>query len=231
MKLIALFLLGVLGAAAQSNSKASGHWQGKIMIPDHELGFSVDLAKDARGVWIGSLKLTESAAGDVPLQEITVEGDAVRFAANLPQRASFNGNLSADATAISGKASNKDGEAPFSLTRNGDANVKVPPPPSSLTKEFEGNWIGAVQVGGATRQIQLKLTRAADGSAAGVLTVVEKSFDIPVTTVVIADKQLQLVVAAVSGKYQGTLGAGGEITGEWSEGPSTTYSLTFKRVP
>jgi hypothetical protein len=222
-------LLGAGLALAQTDSKAAGHWQGKIQIPDRELGITVDLAKSAKGVWIGSMSVIGTSSMDVPLADITIEGTAVRFAANLPERASFDGQLAADGNSVSGKASNANGEAPFAITRSGEANVKVPPASSALSKEFEGNWEGTINAGGKTLRVGLKLSPAADGSATGTLIAIDQgNQQFPVTTVTIQDKELKLDVRAVAGAYHGTL-SGGEIAGEWEQGP-TRVPLIFKRA-
>ena len=234
-RLIRFILLGAelvvlsIAGLAQTASQAGGHWQGKIQIPNRELGISVDLAQSSNGAWTGSMSAVGSSAVDVPLSGITVEGAAVRFTAKLPEQASFNGRLSADAGSLSGTASNAAGDAPFQLTRNGEANVKAPPPSSRLSKEFEGAWEGSHEVGGKVRRIGLKLSAAADGAAMATLIAIEQgNMEIPVNTVTIKDKELQLEARAVSGTYRGTLGANGEITGEWVEG-TNRIPVTFKR--
>jgi hypothetical protein len=106
----------------------------------------------------------------------------------------------------------------------------VPPPSSVLSKEFEGAWEGVLDAGGRTRHIGLKMGAAADGTATATLIAVDQgNTEIPVTTVTIKDKQLQLEVRTVSGTYSGTLGASGEISGEWAQGPGH-FPLTFKRA-
>ena len=85
-------------------------------------------------------------------------------------------------------------------------------------------------VDGKVRRVGLKLWPTADGTATATLIAVEQgNLEIPVTTVTIKGKELHLEARAVSGTYRGTLGAGGEIAGEWSEGPNHV-PLTFKRV-
>src|SRR5215471_2271459 len=127
-------LITCVAAPAQPAPQPAGHWQGKIQIPDHELGVTVDLARNSKGAWIGSMTITASTSIDVPLSTITVDGASVRFAASLPRPASFDGRISEDGNSLSGKASNADGEAPFQLTRNGEPKVAVPPPSSALSK-------------------------------------------------------------------------------------------------
>src|SRR5712692_6113805 len=214
-----LAVLGAIGLA-QTASKAAGHWQGKIAIPNRELEFTLDIARSPKGVWIGSMSVMGSTAIDVPLSSITVEDTAVRFTASLPDRASFDGKLSPDANSLTGTATNAAGEAPFQLTRNREANVKVPPPSSALSKEFEGSWEGTLEVGEKVLRIGLKVSAAADGTATATLISVDQgNQEIPVTTVTIKGKELQLEARAVSGTYRGTLGANGGIAGEWAQGP------------
>jgi hypothetical protein len=234
---VGLVLLGAgmaLSAAlghAQAASEPIGRWQGKIQIPNRELGITVDLDRNSKGVWIGSMSVTGSTSIDVPLADLKIEGTALRFAANLPERASFEGRLSADGSSLSGTASNAAGEAPFQLTRSGEAKVKVPPPSSALSKDFEGMWEGTIEAGGTVRRVGLKLSAAADGSARATLIAVDQgNQEIPVTTVTIQDRQVQLDAPAVSGTYRGTLGGSGDIAGEWAQGASR-LPLTFKHVP
>ena len=216
-------------AGLGQTSKAAGHWQGKIQIPEHELGVTVDIAQNPRGAWIGSMSITGSPIADVPLASVTVEGTVVRFTADLPGHSLFDGRLSTDGNALSGKASSAEGEATFALTRDGEANVKVPVPSTALPKEFEGAWKGAVNSDGKTMRVGLKLSPAADGSATATLTSIDQgNQEIPVTSVTIENKQMELEVRLVSGNYRGTLGAGGEISGVWSQG-AIQVPLTFTR--
>ena len=87
-----------------------------------------------------------------------------------------------------------------SLARTGDADVKLPPASSPLSKEFEGAWEGAVVTDGSTRRIVLKLSAAPDGTAKGLLISVDKgNLEIPVTTVTLKGNQLELDVRVVGG--------------------------------
>jgi hypothetical protein len=228
---VAVLLLAAAPLVAQTPGNPSGHWEGSIQIPDRELKLTIDLAKSESGAWAGSMTIPNTTTTDVPLSEITVENGAVRFAASLPGRTSFEGSLSTDANGLSGTVSNAEGGVPFQLRRSGAANVKAAAPSSPLTKAFEGTWQGAVESAGTVRRIVLKLAPAADGTAIGTLISVDKGTDeIPVTTVTIRDAQLRLEVRMISGTYRGTLGEGGEIAGEWMEG-GARLTLNFRRTP
>lgn len=208
---------------------AAGHWEGKIQIPDHELSISVDLSQTPAGAWIGSLSIAGSAAVDVPLFKITVSGAGVQFSASLPGETLFVGTVSTDASSLAGKVSNAEGAVPFQLARTGEANVKVPPPSSPSSKDFEGNWEASMEAGGQVKQIRLKISAAPDGTATAVLVSVAKKVEIPITTVTIEGKALTLDARSVGGSFHGTLGTGDEIAGEWTE-KNVRASLTFKRA-
>ncbi len=111
---IGLVLFGAGWAAADT---VSGHWEGTIQIPEHELNIAVDLTRDANGVWIGSMSVLKSSSVDVPLAGIQVEDSTVHFTASLPAKASFEGTLSADSLRVAGTASNDEGEAPPGSSR------------------------------------------------------------------------------------------------------------------
>jgi hypothetical protein len=227
---LAMALAGVIGAAEEPEGP-SGHWEGKLQMPNRELGMAVDLARDRKGVWIGSMSLAGTSAKDVPLHGLKVVAAAVRFTADLPDLAVFEGSLSEDENSLSSKRSNALGSVPFGLTRQGRANVSVPPPNSVLSKQFAGLWEGTLTADGKTLRIRLKLAPATDGVAQAVLTSVDQgNTEIPVTSVTIQGRQLQVEARAVSGMYRGTLGAGGEIAGEWSQS-SERLPLTLKRTP
>jgi hypothetical protein len=216
-------------ALAQPAPTAAGRWQGKIQLPNHDLEITVDLDRNPKGAWIGSISVTGSTSIDVPLSAVTVQDSAVSFTAPLPGPASFKASLSGDGKTLSGTASNPNGEAPFELARSGEAKVKVPPPSSPLPKEFEGTWEGALQTNGQTLRIRMKMSAAADGTATAVLIALDQgNLEIPASTVTIAGKEIRIEVRAMSGAYHGTL-AGAEIAGEWSQGPAT-LQLTFKRA-
>jgi hypothetical protein len=222
----------MLGAAAmaQTTPTASGHWEGEIQIPNQILGITVDLTRNPAGMWIGSMSVAGTTAVDVPLNDLSVAGTAVRFSASLPDATFFDGRLSADAATLAGRVSNELGGVPFTTTRAGEPAVKLPPPSTALTTDFEGAWEGSIASRGRTMRITLTLSRAADGTAIGALVNRDQGGQlIPMSTVAVHDRQLELEARAISGRFRGTLNASGQIAGEWSEGASH-LPLTFERA-
>ena len=221
--------LGLSFAISTPLVAQSGHWEGKILAPNREIPITVELGKNAAGAWIGSMSVLQSTSIDVPLGAIAVDGKTVHFTANLPGLATFDGTLSPKADSLNGTATNARGGVPFSLTRGGEAAVKLPPASSVLPKEFEGTWEGALETGGRTLRLGVRLSAGANGLATGAFILLdEANQEIPITTVTVQGKELALESRPISGTYRGTLGAGGEITGEWAQGPGR-LPLTLKR--
>jgi len=219
----------LLPAFAALGLAQSGHWEGKLKIPQREFGITVDLSKTAAGAWIGSMTVVGTSSVDVPVSNIAVEGSGLRFKAYLPELASFAGAISPDGASISGSATNSAGDAPFELARKGDANVKVPPPSSALSKEFAGTWEGSLTVQGQTLRIALKLTALADGTASGMFISRDQgNVEFPASAVIIEGKSLRVESRAISATYKGTLNANGEIAGDFTQGPGS-MPMVLKR--
>jgi hypothetical protein len=216
-------LLSVLGWAQ------AGHWEGKIKMGENrDLPLVVDLAKDATGGWIGSMSIPGSSSRDVPIN-VSVTGGTVQFAADLPQRATFEGKLAADGASMSGTAKNADGDTTFQLSRTGEANVKTAAPSTAIAKEFEGEWEATVDSDGRVRKVGLRLANGAGGKGTAVLIAGPQRMEIPASTVTQTGKDLSLDVRAISGSFRGTLRESGEIAGEWSE-PGKTMPVVFQRL-
>lgn len=206
--------VSLLSLGARIASLPAGRWEGIIRIPERELGITLDLAKTAAGIWIGSISVPLSTSIDVPLGNISIEGTTVRFTAALPAAALFDGTVS-DSEAMSGTVSSVDGRAPFELVRKGAPRVAVPPPSTALPRAFSGAWEGTLERGERVIKVAVMLSSAPDGAATGVL--VAMGTEIPLSTVAIAGADVRFESRAVSGTYVGTLGPNGAIAGEWAE--------------
>ena len=218
-------------SAAPVAASAAGHWEGTIKMEKGDLGLAIDLAQGPTGAWMGSLSFPGTTTLDAPIGDIAVSEKSVRFTARVPRLATFDGRLSTDARSLAGVAANADGETVFQLTRTAEARVKLPPRSSPLPKAFAGVWQGTAESDGKTKHIGLKLSAAVDGIALATLIAIDHgNLEIPISTVTIEGSQIRFESRAISGSFVGTLGANGEITGEWSE-PAKRLPLTFKPAP
>ena len=219
-----LFLSGVLLAlpsafGAESAPTPAGHWVGSVQMNERDIPLAVDLARNERGAWIGSISATGTTAVDVPIVKISVDALSMHFTAGLAGNPTFDGTLSPDGSTFSGSAANAQGEAPFQFKRAGEANVKLPSASSALPSDFPREWTGSIEVGGKNLRLVLRLAPAADGTATAVLiSVDQRNQPIPVSTVTIRERTFEFESRAVSGSFRGTRSENGEIAGDWTHG-------------
>jgi hypothetical protein len=215
--LTAVFALTNLSVFAQPTSKLAAHWEGAIQTPERELHITLDVAKNSKGEWTGSFSIPSMDVIDAPLTGISVKDTSVRFGLGLSST-SFDGTLSEDGVGLSGTATSEKGSAPFQLKRNGEASVKLPPPSTPLSKDFEGAWEGTLDAPGGPLRAVLKLARASDRTAMGTLISVDQGGqEFPITTITQKEKQLQFEIRVIKAKYTGMLNdSGTEISDEYA---------------
>ena len=229
IQLTAVFALTNLSAFAQPTTALAAHWEGAIQMPEQELRITLDLAKNSKGEWTGSFSIPSMDVIDAPLTGISVKETSVRFGLGLSST-SFEGTLSEDGAGLSGTATSEKGSASFQLKRNGEANVKLPPPSTPLSKDFEGAWEGTLDAPGGPLRAVLKLARASDGTAIGTLISVDQGGqEFPITTITQKEKQLRFEIRVIKGNYTGMLNdSATEIAGEYGL-PGLNLPLVFKR--
>lgn len=98
------------------------------------------------------------------------------------------------------------------------------------TPDVEGNWLGALDVGGFKLRLVLKISKSPDGKLkATVDSLDQNAKDLAVDTISFENGQLKFEMKAIHASYQGTLdkdGAG--FTGQFTQGG--VLPLDFKRV-
>src|SRR5260370_18508572 len=205
-----------LAAFAQPASGLAAHWEGTIQMPERDVRINLDLAKNSKGAWTGSFTIPASDIIDAPLTGISVKDTSVRFGLGI-SNTSFDGTLSEASSAFACTATSEKGSAPFQLKRTGEANVKLPPPSTPLSKDFEGAWEGTLDIPSGPLRAVLKLARASDGTATGTLISVDQGGqEFPITTITQKEKQLQFEIRVIRATYTGRLNdSRTEIAGEY----------------
>jgi hypothetical protein len=221
---------GWTGLAQQSSPTVSGHWQGSLKMPGQDLVIVLDLATNAKGAWIGSFSMPEVGATDIPVDQLSVAQAKVHFVLSVAGNPAYDGNLSPDGKELTGTFSTGPTKSPLTFARMGAAKVKLPAPNSPLTKDFEGTWHATLNGGDAQLRLLLKLNRAADGTATGVLVNVDQgNREVPIMDIQQKDKTLEFEVRSVAVHYHGTMNtAAGTLKGDWTQMSHTT-PLTFER--
>jgi dienelactone hydrolase len=105
----------------------AGQWQGKIVLPGAGLEIIVALAEQD-GAWSGTIDVPAQGAAGIPLHDITVDGDAVRFEMlSGAQLAVFDGQTQPDGS-IRGAFTQSGFEGTFELARPQEPAAAEPLP-------------------------------------------------------------------------------------------------------
>jgi hypothetical protein len=224
-------LILVLSAqlALADSAAASGHWDGAIQVPGKALGIQVDLAKNAKGEWMGTIDIPAQHLKSFPLSSVAVKGNAVSFLLKGPPGdPKFDGTVSADGNSLSGNFTQGGAALTFGLKRTGEARIETPAKSTAISKEVEGAWEGTLDTGGQQLRLTLKMTNQADGTAAGTMISVDQGGAvIPITTITQKGSSLKLELKSINGVYAGEV-KDGTLAGQWTQGPGT-FPLVFKR--
>ena len=216
--------------SAQPAAEPSGHWEGTLQLPNGELAIEIDLIKNEKSEWSGTISIPAQSVRGLPLAAIAVKGNSVTFAIKGPPGdPRFEGTLTADAKSISGNLLQGGGSIPFSIKRTGDAKIEVAAKSTPIPKELEGQWEGSLDANGTILRLTLNMRNQPDGTATGsIVSVDQNGAEFPITTITAKESNLKLDVRMVGGSYDGDL-KDGALAGQWTQG-GRTMPLTFKRA-
>jgi hypothetical protein len=226
--LVVSLLVAPAGASAQVVDP-SGHWEGAIAIPGGEIPFQVDVAKDEYGKLIATYSRPENNLNGLPLANVSIDGRAITFDLTVDGGVKFFGTLLADGKTISGDVTARIGNAPFSMSRTGDAQIAPAPKNAPIGKNLEGTWNGTLSLQGTNLRLVLRMANRADGTASATIVSVDQGgIELPLGLTQ-KDNSLTLNTPAIGGDFfSGRLNAAGELAGTFSQGP-VTAPLTFLR--
>ena len=224
---LALLLCGASAAHAQTAPDPSGHWKGSVEIPGQTMPFEIDLAKDAKGQFVGTISGTD--VKNLPLTKVAVSGRSVTLQASTEQP--YKGELSTDGRTITGTVILSGYSLPLELTRTGDARIEPPPTSAPIGNELEGIWEGTLNAGRGPLRIVLTMSESARGPRDGAdrqrgRRRVDDSHRHHAEWV----ERVVHVATAVPSAWAGVLSADGhELAGTFSRGPAS-LPLNFRRV-
>jgi dienelactone hydrolase len=132
MKNNVLMLLLLLAFSSQAFARTQatdfeGSWQGQLDAGGQKLRLVVTVTKSDAGVYAGKLESVEQGA-TVPIDTITVKGDAVRWEIKSPAIV-FEGVLNNERTELTGKFMQGGLELPLTLKRGEQAAATATPAP------------------------------------------------------------------------------------------------------
>ena len=219
----------VSSAAHAQTMDPSGHWEGAITIPGGEIPFHVDLSRDAQGKLVAAYSRPENNLKGLPMANVTLDGRAIAFELTVDGGVKFHGILDADGKTISGDVTASAGNAPFNLTRTGDAQFVAAPKNARIAQSLEGTWNGTLSIQGKALRLVLRMSNTPDGAALATLVSLDQGgIEFPLGLTQNA-ATLTLNAPPIGGDFfAGALNGTGELVGTFSQGP-VTAPLTFVR--
>jgi len=120
-----LFLLFIFAVSrsvhAQTDDRFSGVWDGAIEIPGTPLNVTVELSRNNDGSLKGNIDIPLQSARDLPLSNLSVNGDAVTFViSGVPGTPTFNGTIGPDGKTIAGDFAQAGQTFPFKLEKEAE---------------------------------------------------------------------------------------------------------------
>jgi hypothetical protein len=229
-----LFILLLFPAAVSSAQEpASGRWVGLIKITNQELKVVVDLARQDKDHWIGSITLPDLNIKGAPLTDITAKDSSVSFAINNPGPIGLNAKFNASLTPtdkMQGDFVEGGNTAPFALTKTGPAQVEPWPHSTTVLLEFVGEWKGDYELGGYSRHVTIKLANQNNVAIADFVIVGKKNNILPVDLIEQNGNRISIESHQVGITFEGRLNkAANEINATLTQGP-IELNLTVRRT-
>jgi CubicO group peptidase (beta-lactamase class C family) len=120
-----LFVSLRLAPAPVAAPSLEGHWEGAIELPTGKLEIDLDF-RPTGGGWAGDISIPAQMARDLPLENVTIEGNRASFAIHgVPGAPTFQGTFSEDGKSISGTFIQGGAPFPFSLTSGENEAAKA----------------------------------------------------------------------------------------------------------
>jgi hypothetical protein len=211
---------------AYAQADATGHWKGSVQVQAMQLEFGIDIARSAAGDLVGTIELPSQRIKGLPLQKITLVGNAVTFWAREDQP--FRGTMGADG-AIAGEMSVEGLSAPFTMKRTGEAVFEPAPRSAGIDPAITGTWNGTLEAGGRRLRLVLAVDRQKDGTMFAELTDVDEGGLRSPVKLTQQGSTLTIESIAVPATISGTLDDGAkELTGTFTQGP-VSLPLTLRR--
>ena len=216
-------------ASAWAQVSPDGHWEGTITVNDREMGLSLDIAKNTKSEWIGSMGLPSEKMTGLVVTDITVNGQFVKFVAVELQMAKVELTLDA-AGKMKGTISTPQGPVPVEFKHTGEANVALIPASPAVSKELEGDWEGSLQTPDRAFRIIVHFRNQPDNTVTATIDTPDTGgMGLPLNDVKQTGQNVEFGIKIAHASFQGTLNQEGtELTGQWGHQESR-IPLTLRK--
>ena len=193
----------------------AGHWEADITGDGSQrIGVTLDLAKNAKSEWIGSMGLPSDNKTGLVVKDVVVNGKSVKFVALELMSARFDLTLGPDGN-MKGTISGR-GSQPVEFKRTGEAKVELIPASPAVSKELEGDWEGSLKMPNGAFRMVFHFKNQPDKT---VMTTFDtpNATNLPLNDVKQAGQKVEFGMRIAHGAFQGTLNKEGtELAGQFT---------------
>ncbi len=198
-------LILFFAALVSAQTNPEGHWEGALSVENREIGLSLDLARNAKSEWIGSMGVPSEKMTGLVVMNIAVEDKSVKFVAVEIQMAKVDLTMAPDGK-MKGVLSGPQGPVPIEFKRTGEAKVELIPASPAVSKDLEGDWEGSLQTPGRVFRIIIHLKNQPDNTVAATIDTPDTNgFGLPLNNVVQNGKNVEFGIKIAHARFQGIL--------------------------
>ncbi len=211
-------IFGLASAAVMCASFAgaqigpAGHWEGRCTVDGRELTLTLDLAKDAKSLWVASMGAPSENVTGLVVTDIAVNGASVKFVAVELMMAKFELTLTPGPT-LKGTFTNPGFTAPIVFNRTGEAHVELMAPSPAVSKDLEGDWEGTLPMGGGKEfHVVVHFKNQPDGAVEATFQNLSLGQDaVPINDVRQAGQKVEFGLRVGHSSFQGMLNKEGTV--------------------
>ncbi len=207
----------------------AGHWVGIFKADGREIGLALDLARNAKSEWIGSMGVPAENMTGLVVMDVAVNGNSVKFTGVELMMARFDLILEADGR-MKGTLSNPQSTLPIEFKRTGEPKVELIPASPAVSKNLEGDWEGSLPMPGRAFRILFHFKNQADGTVAATVDTPDSGgIGLPLNNVRQTDRKVEVGMRIAHATFQGTLNAEGtELAGQFAH-EQNSFPLTLRK--
>jgi hypothetical protein len=217
----------LLALLPSTQAGLAGHWEAEVKGDGSQrIRVSLDLDKNPKSVWIASMGLPADHQVGLVVQDVTVNGNSVKFIAVELMMAPFDLTLGPEGTlngTISGRASQ-----PVEFKRTGEAKVELIPASPAVSKQLEGDWEGSLQMHNRAVHMVFHFKNQPDKTVMATFGT-GNAADLPFNNVKQTGQKVEFGMRVAHGRFEGTLNKEGtEVAGQLTH-EETSMPLTLRK--
>ena len=224
----------LFASLACAQTGPAGHWEGVLAAENnHDIGVTLDLAKNAKSEWIASMGIPAGNLTGMVVMDVVVNGNSLKFVGVELMMAKFDLALAPDGK-LKGTIAHGPSSQPIEFKRTGEAKVELIPDSPAVSKELEGDWEGLfggpnAPNGGIKMVFHFK--NKPDNTVAATMDsgLSASMVGMPLNNVKQTDKKVEFGLKIANASFAGTMNKEGtEIAGQFIH-DSNPMPLTLQK--